>query len=147
MLWFAVKALKALVAGQQDGFELKATFLYTGIRVKHLEESVRFYTGLLGMKETGRNKIEATGGTVVGLKSAEGGPELELNYYPKGNRYATKYATGEGLDHLAFKVEDLDKALGEFAKAGHRAVLEIKGSSSRWAYVKDPNGIWIELFA
>jgi len=126
---------------------MKATFLYTGIRVKNLEESVKFYTGLLGMKETGRNKIEATGGTVVGLKSVEGGQDLELNYYPRGNKYATKYAAGEGLDHLAFKVDDLGKALAEFAKAGHRPVLEVKGSSSRWAYVKDPNGIWIELFA
>ena len=126
---------------------MKATFLYTGIRVKDLEESVKFYTGLLGMKEKGRNKIDATGGTVVGLKSVEEGQDLELNHYPKGNRYATKYAAGEGLDHLAFKVDDLDKALAEFAKAGHRAVLEIKSTSSRWAYVKDPNGIWIELFA
>jgi len=126
---------------------LKATFLYTGIRVKNLEESVKFYTTMLEMKETGRNKIGATGGTVVGLKSAEGGHELELNYYPRGNRHATKYASGEGLDHLAFKVEDLDKALAEFAKAGHRTVLDVKGPSSRWAYVKDPNGIWIELFA
>jgi len=126
---------------------MKTTFLYTGIRVKNLEKSVKFYTGLLGMKETGRNRIEATGGTVVGLKSVEGGQDLELNYYPKGNKYATKYVAGEGLDHLAFKVEDLDKALAAFAKAGHRTVLEVKGSSSRWAYVKDPNGIWIELFA
>jgi len=126
---------------------LKSTFLYTGIRVKNLEESVKFYTSLLGMKETGRNKIEATGGTVVGLKSVQGGQELELNYYPKGNRYATKYTAGEGLDHLAFKVEDLDKVLADFAKEGHRTVFEIKGSSSRWAYVEDPNGIWIELFA
>ena len=125
---------------------MKATFLYTGIRVRNLEESVKFYTGLLGMKEKGRNKIEATGGTVVGLKSAEGGQELELNYYPRGNKFATKYAAGEELDHLAFQVGDLDKALAEFAKAGHPAVLEVKGSSSRWAYVKDPNGIWIELF-
>jgi len=99
------------------------------------------------MKETGRNKIEATGGTVVGLKSVGGGQELELNYYPEGNKYATKYTAGEGLDHLAFKVEDLDRVLADFAKVGHRTVLEIKGSSSRWAYVEDPNGIWIELFA
>ncbi|HUI24259.1 MAG TPA: VOC family protein [Nitrososphaerales archaeon] len=126
---------------------MKTTFLYTGIRVKNLEESVRFYTRLLGMKETGRNRIEATGGTVVSLKSVEGGQELELNYYPKRNKYAIKYAAGEGLDHLAFKVEDLDVALAELGKAGHPTVLKVKGSSSRWAYVKDPNGIWIELFS
>ena len=140
------QALIARASVRRNEPDLKATFLYTGIRVKNLEESVKFYTTLLGMKEKGRNRLEATGGTVVGLKSVEGGQELELNYYPKGNKYATKYAAGEGLDHLAFKVEDLDKALAEFTKAGHRTIHEVKGSSSRWAYVKDPNGIWIELF-
>ena len=135
-----------IAADASNNPELKMTFLYTGIRVKNLEESVKFYTGLLGMKETGRNMIEATGGTVVSLKSVEGGQELELNYYPEGNRYATRYTAGEELDHLAFKVEDLDKALVELAEAGHRTVLEVKGPSSRWAYLEDPNGIWIELF-
>ena len=126
---------------------MKSTFTYTGIRVKDLEASVRFYAGLLGMKERGRQKLDATGGEVVSLASKEGGPELELNYYPEGNRFAAMYVAGEGLDHLAFMVEDLDKALAEAAKAGHPAVLEIKGKSSRWAYIEDPNGIYIELFA
>lgn len=125
---------------------MKSTFAYTGIRVKNLEESVRFYTGLLGMKEKGRQKLEATGGEVVFLVSRVGGPQLELNYYPEGNKFATEYVVGEGLDHLAFIVENQDKALAEAAKAGHPAVLEIKGKSSRWAYIEDPNGIYIELF-
>ena len=53
---------------------------------------------------------------------------------------------GEGLDHLAFQVENLDKALEEAKKAGHPVVLEMKTPTSRWAYIADPNGIWIELF-
>jgi catechol 2,3-dioxygenase-like lactoylglutathione lyase family enzyme len=126
---------------------LKSVLTYTGIRVKNLDESVRFYTSLLGMKEVGRSKLEATGGEVATLVSEDNGPQLELNYYPKGNRYAAKYIPGEGLDHLAFKVEDLDKALAEAAKAGHRTLIDIKGKTSRWAYIKDPNGIYIELFA
>ena len=81
----------------------------------------------------------------MSLVSEEGGPELELNYYLKGSKFATEYSVGEGLDHLAFKVGDLDKALEEFARAGHRAVLDVKTGSSRWVYVRDPDGIWIEL--
>ena len=127
--------------------ELKANFTYTGIRVRDLDESLKFYTELLGMKMTGRSKIDASGGEVAGVKSEEGGPDLELNYYPEGSKFATEYAVGEGLDHLAFRVDDLDGALAKFAKAGHPAVLEMKSGSSRWAYVKDPNGIYIELFA
>lgn len=126
---------------------MKSTFTYTGIRVKDLEESVKFYTEVLGMTEVGRSKLESTGGEVANLVSVKGGPELELNYYPKGNRFADEYVVGEGLDHLAFKVEDLDAALAEAQKAGHPTLLEIKGKTSRWAYITDPNGIYIELFS
>ena len=124
---------------------MKATLVYTGIRVKDLDESLRFYIGLLGMKMTGRNKIDATGGEVASVKSEEVGHEIELNYYPDGSKYATDYTVGEGLDHLAFRVEDLDEALARFAKAGHPSVCEVNTGKSRWAYVQDPNGIYIEL--
>jgi catechol 2,3-dioxygenase-like lactoylglutathione lyase family enzyme len=126
---------------------LKSKLVYTGIRVKSMDESVKFYTELLGMTLKDRSKLEATGGEVAGLYCVKGGPEIELNYYPEGNKFASEYTVGEGLDHLAFHVDDLDGALAELAAAGHPAVLEIKSESSRWAYVQDPNGIYVELFA
>jgi predicted enzyme related to lactoylglutathione lyase len=43
-------------------------------------------------------------------------------------------------------VNDLDKALEKAQKAGHPTVLEMKTDGSRWAYIEDPDGIWIELF-
>jgi lactoylglutathione lyase len=126
---------------------MKTKFTYAGLRVKNLDASIAFYTNVLGMKIRGRNTIEATKGTVADLVSEEGGFVLELNHYERGSPYATNYAVGEGLDHLAFQVEDLDKALAEVKKAGHPVVLDIKTGTSRWAYIEDPNGIWIELFA
>ena len=125
---------------------MRAKFTYAGIRVLNLQKSVKFYTKLLGMKNLGRSTIEATKGQVVTLQSAEGGFLLELNYYPQNSPFYTKYTVGEGLDHLAFGVPDLDAALVAARKMGHRVVEDIKGKKSRWAYVKDPNGIWIELF-
>ncbi len=126
---------------------MKAKLSYTGIRVKDLEESVAFYTRVLGMKDLGRGRVEKTKGQVASLVSEEGGPVLELNYYEKGSPHATKYVGGEQLDHLAFQVADIDTALAEAAKAGHPAVLEIKTETSRWAYIRDPNGIYVELFS
>jgi lactoylglutathione lyase len=126
---------------------MKTKFKYAGIRVKDLDASIAFYTNVLGMKVRGRDSFEATKGTVADLVSEEGGFVLELNHYEKGSPYATNYAVGEGLDHLAFKVEDLDKALADAKKAGHPVVLDIKTGTSRWAYIEDPNGIWIELSA
>jgi len=126
---------------------MKAKFEYVGIRVTNLQKSIDFYTKLLGMKVAGRGKIEQTKGETVALRSEEGVFILELNHYEDNSPYNTPYATGEGLDHLAFKVDNLDKALEEARKAGYRVILEMKVNDGRWAYIEDPDGIWIELFA
>lgn len=98
------------------------------------------------MKVGSRHKMEQTKGEIVNLESENGGFTLELNYYEKDSPYYTEYFVGEGLDHLAFNVDNLDKALEEARLAGHPTTLELKSENIRWAYIKDPNGIWIELF-
>jgi lactoylglutathione lyase len=125
---------------------MKSEFAYVGIRVTNLEKSVDFYTKLLGMKVTGRGRIEKTRGETVGLQSEQGGFTLELNHYAPDSPHSTEYTPGEGLDHLAFKVENLDEALKEAREAGHKTILEINTNGSRWAYIQDPDGLWIELF-
>ncbi len=124
---------------------MKAKLIYTGIRVRDLDASVRFYTDVLGMKEIDRSTIAAAKGIAVNLVTEEGGHILELNYYEKGSPFDTKYTVGEGLDHLAFAVPNLDAALAEAKQAGHPTVQEVRGPSSRWAYIEDPDGNWIEL--
>lgn len=125
---------------------MKSKFMYVGIRVTDLERSIDFYTNILGMKVSGRSKIEQTKGETVGLQTEKDGFTLELNYYEKDSPYNTKYVVGEGLDHLAFKVDDLDKTLEEAKKAGHPTILQMKADGGRWAYIEDPDGNWIELF-
>lgn len=125
---------------------LNSKFTYVGIRVKDVEKSIDFYTKLLGMRVKGRSKMEQTKGETVGLESEEGGFVLELNYYEKDSPYYAEYVAGEALDHLAFNVEDLTKALEQVRATGSRVISEMKADGSRWAYVEDPNGIWIELF-
>lgn len=124
---------------------MQAVFVYVGIRVKTMKESVDFYTKFLGMKERGRSRIEVTKGDVTFLESSDGKFGIELNHYDSDSPFSTKYVSGEGLDHLAFGVKDIDAALGQAKKAGYKVLKEIKTEKSRWAYVEDPNGIWIEL--
>ena len=125
---------------------IKSKFTYIGIRVTNLQRSIDFYTKILGMNVVGQSKIELTKGTVVNLESEKDGFNLELNYYEENSLYNTKYIVGEGLDHLAFKVDNLDKTLEEARNAGYQTVLEMKAGSIRWVYIEDPDGIWIELF-
>lgn len=125
---------------------MKSKFTYVGIRVTNLQRSIDFYTKVLGMRVKGRGKIDQTKGETVGLESEKDGFTLELNYYEKNSQFNTKYVVGEGLDHLAFNVDNLDKALEEAKKAGYKTILEMKADGGRWAYIEDPDGIWVELF-
>ena len=125
---------------------MTSKFTYVGIRVKDLEKSINFYTKLLGMNVKGRSKIEQTKGETVALEDGDGGFTLELNYYDQNSPYYTEYTVGEGLDHLAFGVDDLNKTLEAARKSGYNIISEMKGKENHWAYIEDPNGIWIEIF-
>ncbi len=125
---------------------MKTKFVTVGIRVKELEKSVDFYGKLLGLIIVGRGKVEETKGEWIELASEDDRFILELNYYEVGSPYCVEYSVGEGLDHLTFKVGDLDKALKEMDLAGYCVKDEYKEGNFRWAYVEDPNGIWIQLY-
>ena len=125
---------------------MKTKFVTVGIRVKELEKSVDFYGKLLGMIVVGRGKVEETKGEWIELASEKDGFTLELNYYEVGSLYRVEYSVGEGLDHLTFKVDDLDEALKKMDLAGYHVKDKHKQRKFRWAYVEDPNGIWIQLY-
>jgi lactoylglutathione lyase len=123
---------------------------YSGIRVKDMDESLRFYTEVLGMEVVEpRERTPPTEGEVVTLCSPGGQQLLELNWYAEGSRFGPPYANGEDLDHLGFEVDDLDAALAELSRNGVEVLIR-SGEIGGWygwreAFVKDPNGIWIEL--
>lgn len=116
-------------------------FFYTGIHVSNLEKSINFYTKSLGMKLLFKTGIKETGGKVAWLRSRGSHQVLELNWYPKNYRYGGK----SGLDHLAYEVGDVAKEYARLAKKHKGAIAPFK--EGRWilAYVKDPDGNWIEL--
>jgi lactoylglutathione lyase len=131
---------------------LEMMFYYTGIRVKDMDESIAFYTDIMGMKLLERSKIVTTKGEVASLNSPGSDQILELNCYAEGSPYAFPYVVGEGLDHLAFKVDDVKKTVEDMRNRGVTIALEPfverseNGATGTLAYIEDPNGIWLELF-
>jgi lactoylglutathione lyase len=120
-------------------------FIYTGIRVKDLKRSIKFYTQTMEMKEVRRGKMKA-GGIWVELKSRESDHPLELNYYPPRSKFYEKYISGSELDHLAFSCDDVRKCYKKALEGGATsAVVPWDEGSSTLAFVRDPDGIWIEL--
>jgi len=120
---------------------VKSKFIYTGIHVSNLERSIAFYRKALGMRLLFKTTIKETGGRVAWLTTRGSRQVLELNWYPK--RY--RYGGSSGLDHLAFEVKDASNAYRKLVKRERRAMPPFK--EGRWllAYVKDPDGNWIEL--
>jgi catechol 2,3-dioxygenase-like lactoylglutathione lyase family enzyme len=118
---------------------------YAGIRVTNLAKATRFVTKGLGLVEVRRGRM-GHGGVWVLFRDPTSHQQLELNWYPKGNRYATPFIAGEGLDHLGFRVHDIAAAGRQVQAAGGRLVDEI-----RWrgkvvlAYYEGPDGFWVEL--
>jgi lactoylglutathione lyase len=139
---------KCLILSQGVLPTVRFRFYYTGIRVKDLKKSLNFYTKVLGMKVV-RKGTMSHGGKYVHLRGSGRGSQqmLELNWYPEGSRFYTEYSNGEDLDHLAFVVEDRNKAFKELVKRGAEVAVGPGESKGTEIYVKDPNGIWLELLS
>ncbi|MEM3458671.1 MAG: VOC family protein [Candidatus Bathyarchaeia archaeon] len=120
-------------------------FTYTGIRVKNLKRSIEFYTKTMGMKEIRRGKMRA-GGIFVQLKNKGSQQILELDYYPPGTKYYEEYVEGSELDHLAFWCKDVRRSYEKVLAGGATSAVEAWDEDGyTLAFVRDPDGIWIEL--
>lgn len=122
---------------------------YFGIQVRDMDRSLQFYCDVLGMQLVRRRRVPETGGEWAELRSQGSEQMLELNWYPEGSTYFKgPYRNGDELDHIAFECEDVERAyhelLGKGARSAHPPFRE---GQTLLAYVQDPDGIWIELFA
>jgi lactoylglutathione lyase len=120
---------------------VRSKFIYTGIHVSNLERSISFYRKSLGMKLLFRTAIKETGGRVAWLTTRGSKQILELNWYPK--KY--KHGGRSGLDHLAFEVKDASNAYKVLNEERKGAIRPFKEGKWILAYIKDPDGNWIEL--
>jgi lactoylglutathione lyase len=123
---------------------------YVGIRVTDLDKSLKFYTELFGLKEVARGDARDRkhgAGLYVLLRDPKSGQKLELNWYPAGSTYATPYEPGEGLDHIAFSVDNLTETYTDLRKKGVQITDVDPLATNGWiACVKDPDGNWIGLY-
>ena len=121
---------------------------YCGIRVRDLERSLRFYTELFGLREVARGDHRRYGaGIYVLLRDSKSGQKLELNWYPEGSVHASPYTPGEGLDHIAFAVDDLRSTYNELIAKGAKPTSLDPSTYGGWvAYVQDPDENWIEIY-
>jgi len=115
---------------------------YTGIRVRDMARALRFYTEGLGLRPGPSGRM-AAGGLWQELKDPESGAVLELNFYPGD----PPYREGDELDHLGFRVSDLDATLARLVAFGARVrIPPFTEGPERIAFLSDPDGVWVELY-
>lgn len=118
--------------------------LHTCIRVKNLEESLKFYKEALGLIETSRKDFPEYKFTLVYLSNEKGGYEIELTY----NYDVEKpYELGNGFSHTAIGVENLEEFREKHMELGYK-VTDLKGlpgEPPKYYFVTDPDGYQIEV--
>ena len=120
---------------------------HTMIRVKDLYRSLKFYTGILGMKI--HRKTEYPQGrftnTFIGYTDEDAGTNLELTYNWDQKEDYTK---GNAWGHLALKVSDVYATSEYLKQQGVEFTKEpspMKNGTRILAFIKDPDGYVIEL--
>ena len=126
--------------------ELIMRLLHTMLRVGNLEESLKFYTEVLGMKLL-RQKDYPDGKftlAFVGYGDESDHTVLELTY----NWGVEQYNLGDAYGHIAIGVDDIYATCAEIKAQGGKVVREpgpMKHGSTVIAFVQDPDGYKVEL--
>lgn len=120
--------------------------LHTMLRVGNLEQSIEFYTMVLGMKLL-RQKDYPDGKFTLAFVGY--GPEsensvIELTY----NWDTTRYDLGGGYGHIALEVDDVYQACDDIRERGGKIIRDagpMNAGTTIIAFVEDPDGYAIEL--
>jgi lactoylglutathione lyase len=125
----------------------KFRMLHTMLRVRDLDKSIAFYTGLLGMKLLRRNDYPSGEFTLafIGYGDEDSNTVLELTYnWPQKE----PYNLGNGYGHIALGVPDIYATCAQLEKAGAKITRPpgpMKHGTTVIAFIEDPDGYKVEL--
>lgn len=123
---------------------------HIGIAVKSIEESAKLYTEVLGLKLHGIEEVAEQKVKVAFLPV--GDTEVELLESTSEDGPIAKFIEkkGEGIQHIAFRVDNIEKALDEMRAKGIQLIDEkprygAGGARIAFLHPKSTNGVLIEL--
>lgn len=123
--------------------DLRVTkLLHTRMRVSDLDETIRFYTAVLGLEVIER-KTSPRGSHLAFLQVPNSDELIELTSFPPSGPVKVQ----EDLVHLAFQVENLDETIASLKEQGITITdgPTKTSSGSRFIFIDAPDGYEIEL--
>ncbi|HBH78678.1 MAG TPA: glyoxalase [Nitrospira sp.] len=116
--------------------------LHTRMRVSDLDETIQFYSGVLGLEVIER-KTSPRGSHLAFLKVPNSDELIELTSFPPSGPVKVQ----EDLVHLAFQVDNLDETIASLNAMGVKITdgPTKTSSGSRFIFIDAPDGYEIEL--
>ena len=123
---------------------------HVGVAVSDLDRAIALYEGTFGMPLVHREVIEGQGVEAVLLDVGDGHVELLSPLGPDTvvGRFVER--RGEGLHHVAYRVEDIDTVLANLREMGvelidSEARVGIRGSRVAFLHPNSTGGVLTEL--
>ena len=123
---------------------------HIGIAVKNLDETMKFYADALGLKTVATEVVEDQKVRIAFIPVGDSEVELIESTSPDGPVAKFIESRGEGLQHIAFRVDNIEEALQELKSKGIRLIDEKPrkgGGEAMIAFVhpKATNGVLVEI--
>jgi methylmalonyl-CoA/ethylmalonyl-CoA epimerase len=123
---------------------------HIGIAVSNIDEALKFYSEQLGLTVGGTEEVPEQKVRVTFMKIGESRIELLESTDPEGPvaKYIEK--RGQGIQHIAIRVNDIESALESLKSKGARLIDEqprIGAGGAKIAFVhpKSTSGVLLEL--
>ena len=123
---------------------------HLGIAVNSIDQGRNFWTQALGLDFEGTETVTEQKVTTAFLPVGESEVELLESTSPDGPIAKYLEKKGEGIQHVAFRVENLEEALAELKERGIRLIDEkprngAGGARIAFLHPKSTNGVLVEL--
>jgi len=124
---------------------------HIGIAVKNLDEAVRFYRDVLGLELEGVEEVPEESVKVAMFRVGDTHIELLQGTTPESAISKFIEKRGEGIHHIAVRVEDVDKSVEVLKSRGavlvyDKSKLVSKGSRKiNFVHPKSTGGVLLEL--
>ncbi|MCU0589161.1 MAG: methylmalonyl-CoA epimerase [Syntrophobacteraceae bacterium] len=123
---------------------------HIGIAVKSIDETRKLYHDLLGLEHAGNETVQEQKVTTAFFPVGDTEVELLESTAPDGPIAKYLEKRGEGVQHIAFRVENIEEALAELKAKGIQLIDEkprkgAGGAQIAFLHPKSTYGVLVEL--